>query len=356
MSNQIDHNNENDEISLKELILLAQTYIKELFKYWWIITICGFLFAGIMLINEMMKPITYTSSLTFMMQDEGGGANLGGVASLLGSFGFGGGENNADKMMKLIKSRTIIQQALFAKTNTNGRNDYFANHLMEAEEIEVFTDEEETDRFYFKRGSFKKTDTLENSVLMGLHGYLVGSPDVAGTLALEYDETSGIITMYLTSKSEHIGVEFLRVLFDIVDEYYVRLAIEKNARTLSILESKADSLSSAITSAEFRAANFEDTGRLLQLRVSQLEGLRAQKDIKIGIEQYAEVLKNKEIAEFSLNNITPVIQALDLPIYPIFPNTGNLPKAIVIGGFIGGFLSVLFVIARKVYLDTMKNE
>ncbi len=146
----------NDEISLKELILLVRGYFFEILKYWWIILIVSASFGLIYGLSAFFKNTTYKSSLTFMLND-GSGGSMGGVANLLGSFGFGGGgENNKDKMIELMKSRFIIKKVLSQEEIIGGTKDYFGNHLMRIQEIEVFQDEEKTIPFLFKDFDFKK--------------------------------------------------------------------------------------------------------------------------------------------------------------------------------------------------------
>ncbi len=346
---------ENDEISLKELILLIQAYIKELFKYWWIIVIFVILFVSLMVYRTLNKDISYTSSMTFMMNDEKS-STMGIAGGLLNSFGFGGGENNLDKLVKLLRSRSIIKKALFNKIIIDGEEDFIANHVMRVENIEIFEDEEQTQRFFFKNSNFDRFDRLSNEALLTLHAFIAGTKNNKGILSNSIDETSGIISLELTSLSETLAVEFLIILFNVIDEYYVEKTIEKNQRTYSIIENKVDSINGLVYNKEYRLAELIDSRRKLIKTTTKLDQLRLEKDLKILIEQQIEATKLKEQAEFSLLNTTPIIQKVDFPIYPIFPNSPSLLKAIIIGGFIGGFLSVVFIVIRKIYRDAMASD
>jgi uncharacterized protein involved in exopolysaccharide biosynthesis len=68
---------------------------------------------------------------------------------------------------------------------------------------------------------------------------------------------------------------------------------------------------------------------------------------------YAKVIEQKEIAEFSLNDQTPVVQIIDYPISPIEPSKSSLIKNIILSLLIGGFLGGFIVIARKILRDTL---
>jgi uncharacterized protein involved in exopolysaccharide biosynthesis len=69
---------------------------------------------------------------------------------------------------------------------------------------------------------------------------------------------------------------------------------------------------------------------------------------------YTEVAKNLELAKISLSEQTPIIQVVDAPKFPIEKKKNSIPKAILIGCFLGGFLMAAFVIARRVYRLIMK--
>lgn len=346
----------NEEISLKELLLLVKSYIQELLKYWWVFIIVGPLCAGLFYLKTTYDDITYTSKLTFMM-DSDSGPSLGAVAGLLGSFGLGGGgDNNLDKMIRLIKSRNITKDALFKKVTIDGNEDFFANHIMKTEDIEVFRDEEETDRFFFTRADFGKYDKLENKALMKVYKHVVGSPDKTGAMIINKDDLSGIVALETTFMSQILAVEYPDAHFEVVEKYFIEKTIEKSQATFDIVKMKYDSITSLISSKEYQFASELDQGRGLFLRKDQMTRETIKKDLMILYEQYGELVKNKEISEYSLLTITPVIQDIDRPIYPLEPNEFSWILAILIGGFLGGVMTAGAIIARKIYKDAMAEE
>lgn len=352
MSKTVD----NEEISIKELIILVQSYLKELLKYWWVFIIAGPLGGAIMFYKTSLEEPVYTSELTYMMESDNG-SSMGAVAGLLGSFGFGGGgDNNVDKMIALVKSRAIIKESLFRKVSVEGKVDFFGNHIMRSEDIEVFVDEEMTERFFFTRADFSRTDRLENEALMKVYKAIVGGEDGPGLLTISKDELSGFITIKTTFFQEELSVEYPNELFSIVERYFIDKTIEKSQNTFDIIKSKHDSIVGLISATEYQLAKEYDSGKNLLLRTNQLDKARLEKDIQVLYQQYAEIVKNLELSEFSLLSITPVIQPVDLPIYPIKPTESSLIVAIAIGGIVGGLLTALVIIVLKFYRDTMKEE
>jgi hypothetical protein len=349
----------NEEISLKELLLLVKDYVQELFRYWWVFIIVGPLCAGLFYLKTTYDDISYTSKLTFMM-DSDSGPSLGAVAGLLGSFGLGGsaGDSNLDKMITLIKSRSITKEALFRKIKLgeDGKEDFFANHIMRLEEIEVFIDEEETERFFFTRADFGKYDKMENKALLKVFKHVVGSPDKTGAMLIAKDDLSGIVTLESTFLSQELAVEYPESHFEVVERYFIEKTIEKSQATYDIVKMKYDSITNLISSKEYQFANELDRGRGLFLQKDQMTSQIIRKDLMVLYEQYGELVKNKEISEYSLLTITPVVQGIDLPIYPLEPNEFSWILAILVGGFLGGMMTAGVIIARKVYKDTMEGE
>ncbi|MEO6132986.1 MAG: GNVR domain-containing protein, partial [Saprospiraceae bacterium] len=77
--------------------------------------------------------------------------------------------------------------------------------------------------------------------------------------------------------------------------------------------------------------------------------LRLQRELTAMSAMYAEVLKNTEVADFSLRNKTPFIQVIDAPILPLAPALLSLPRLLLIGLVLGGFIGVAIIVARKFF-------
>ena len=69
---------EEDEITLKELILKVKEFFQEVLKNWLLVVLITLPFVLYFFYQAYKMPITYTSELTFMMNDDEGGG-LGGL-------------------------------------------------------------------------------------------------------------------------------------------------------------------------------------------------------------------------------------------------------------------------------------
>ena len=90
------------------------------------------------------------------------------------------------------------------------------------------------------------------------------------------------------------------------------------------------------------------------MRTDQITELRLQREVAALSAMYAEVLKNVEVADFTVKNKTPFIQVIDTPLAPIQPVRLSFLRLMLIGVLIGGFIGSALIIARRIYLTTFK--
>ena len=90
---------QDDEISLKDLILKIQEYFKEVIKYWWIILAFILLCGGYSFYKWYTSKVYYNATLSFMLSESEG--ESGGMASVFNNFSFGGSPGDAN-LLKVI--------------------------------------------------------------------------------------------------------------------------------------------------------------------------------------------------------------------------------------------------------------
>lgn len=367
MTENNNHISHDDEITLKELILKIKEFAQEVLRYWfWIILVAGVL--GLYMgYKAFSTDAQYKAQLTFMVNDDEGGGSMAGLGGLLGSFGFGGGgggKNNLDKILELSKTRKISQKALFQQVEIGDKKDFLANHIINYKDTigewgvkpfyNFWSPESKLKNFRFTGDSIQAFSKLENSALKGVHGLLVGGDTAPGFITSGYSEESGIMYLSANTKNTDLSIVLCNTLYKQLSEYYVTKTIEKQKFTYDIVKSKYDSIQVALKSAQYTLAKFEDRNQNMYGRVDNLEELRLNQEVqKLGI-MYGEAAKNIEIADFSLKNKTPFVQEIDFPIAPLSGYKPSLFRSLIIGGFLGAFLSIGFIVVRKIYRDTME--
>jgi len=351
---------EEDEITLKELISKLQEFWGEIWKNKFLVPIISGLFAVVFLWKAWSTPATYPAELTFMVEEDEGGRGFGGVTSILGQFGFGGGggggKYNLDKILELAQSRKIISEVLFEKALVNGTNQFLANHLID---IYNFHEkwEEDTDGlkgYYFSNNRIDSFDRKDNKALKAVYKKVVGGKDVEGILKKGFGEDTGILFLNIKSESEDFSLHFVKLLYKRLSQFYILKTIEKQETTFKVFKAKVDSIQMALNDAQYKLLQFDDRNRALTLRQYSFKKQQLQLEVSKIISSYGEAYKNLEISELALKNKTPFITVIDEPIAPIWPSKESKTKWFLIGGTIGGFLIVLFLIGRKVVRDAME--
>ena len=348
----------DDEISLKELVLKLGEFWQELWRGKWLIAAVIIPFLAFMLYRAINEPVTYSTKLTFMVDNESA-SGMGAMSGILGSFGLGGagGDYNIDKMLALVRSRKIIQTVLFQKEKIDGKEDYYANHLINIYDLHENWKEDTTGlkNFLFTHDSIPTFTLPENNALKILHGFVVGDPDKGLTALLETSssETTGIMSLDMKTENEALSIYMVEDIFQTLSTYYIEKAIEKQQHTYDAIKFKTDSTLTELRAAEYALANFKDSNFGLRTKKDQLTPIRLEAKVRMLYTMYGEALKNLELTEFALRDQTPVVQVIDLPIPPIEPKDGSLFKAIIIACLLGGFLGGGYIIGRKIIRDAM---
>ncbi len=346
----------DDEISLRELILKLKYFVEELLRSWRLLALCILLAVAYQVYQYITFEPVYTARMTFSVDEEEGGS-ASGITGILGQFGLGSvrpSRYNLDKILALSKSRRVLGQTLFVKAVVNDKEDYLANHL-----IGIYANEEEeasqTSFTFFTSDSLALFGRAENEKLLALYGLIIGPPDdpAKALLASNYNEDTNIMSLEMTTSNEALSIALTEGLFQKLSEYYIEKAVEKQLQTLKIIEAKKDSVLGVLRATEYNLAQFGDTRQGLVRKTDQISELRLRREITALSAMYAEVLKNTEVADFSLKNKTPFIQIIDSPLSPIAPTQLSLFRKLILGVLIGGLVGSIFVIGRRIIQDVL---
>ena len=148
---------EDDEITLKDLILSAKEYSRNVFRNWWVVGLIAIPVVGIFALQTYFEKATYSASIEFMVNEDDGSGGLGGITGLLGSFGLGKGTSkyNLEKILALAKSDKIVYPMLFDTITIDGSADLIANHLIRVYDLHEdwqYKSDTKWHGFYFTSG------------------------------------------------------------------------------------------------------------------------------------------------------------------------------------------------------------
>lgn len=362
-----DKTYQEQDVSVKEVILTVQDYVRALWKGKFLIIFLTGLCVGLFVLSALLTRPTFPGELTFMInEDDGGGA---GITGLLGEFGLGGGsEYNLDKILQLSKSRRVSQHMFFDSIMVNGKSDYLANHT-----IDYLESEEEWGKvnilakllyggdpmpikgFRFDNSDVASFGALENKALKVLHIMIAGTPDGSrvGLVTTEQSEETGIMSLISTTHRPELSAQMSIKLYEKLSKYYIEKSIEKHKTTLDIVQEKSDSIAEALSIAQANLANYKDKNQGVFRNKDKLYEQRILANIQKLVAIDEEVEKNLQIADFTLKTKTPYIEVIDEPTLPLLPNRKSIIQQIIKGMLLGLILSVGIIVVRKLWRDVM---
>ena len=346
---------EEGEISLKELILKLQEYFREVVQNWKWVVFITIPFVVISLYKAISTPTTYAAELTFMVNEDDGNG-IGGVSAILGQIGFGGGgkgKNNLDKILELSKSRTIVQQVIFDSVRIDGKKDFFGNHIIRLYDFHENWSDDTTGLKDFTFKDEKLPTRTERYALKAIYSKIIGSEDIVPIFKSEYNKDTGIMQFNANSVSEELSIEFCKVLYQYLSDFYVTRTVEKQQQTYNVMLQKVDSVKEVMANREYQLANFIDENRGLYTAKAKRKELELQRDVRLLNEMYAATLQNFEIADFSLKNKTPFIQLIDEPMTPLSEKRASKIMGLIYGFIFGFFVAICFILGRKIYAEAM---
>jgi len=283
---------DNDEISIKDLILKTQEYIKIIWSKKIALIAVSLLFGAGFALKAYLKPMTYTAELTFMVNEEDGGS-LGGIGAILGQFGMGGsggGASNFEKITEIARSGKICERTLMDSATVGGTTDLLANHIIKAYEMhEDWQEDTVLVDFLFTKpfAATKQYNIALNKLIVFFKG--AKKPGIA---SIEFDEKSTILKIATTAIDQELSAALTNSWYDKIQVFYVLKSTESSKKTLEELTVKADSIFSLLNGAESGLATGSDKLGLVKT-YDRLPTSRSGRNLQMYGAMYAEVIKNK---------------------------------------------------------------
>ncbi len=355
----VDQNNiqqiDNDEISLKELLQKIKEWYLFLLSKWKLIIAVAFI-GGIIGFTYayFQKPI-YKASLTFAMEDEkGGGGGLSGALGLASSLGIdlgssGGGAFAGANLIELMKSRKLVEKTLLSPITVNGKTQSLADYYLEINEAKKGWEEKPLlkDISFPVNADRSKFTLQQDSILNNIFNGIVKS----NLTISQKDKKVSIISIEANSTNEIFAKTFCETIARETSEYYVEIKSKKSRTNVDILQHQVDSirgeLNGAITGVAAAADNVFNLN--MAMNVKRAPSAHRQIDVQANTAILTQLVTNLELAKVSLLKETPLIQIIDKPILPLEKEKVGKLKSLILGGFLAGFLTVLYLVFSELY-------
>jgi hypothetical protein len=344
-----------DEISLKELIGKGKEWYAYFLSQWKIIVLAGFIGATIGLTYSLINKPVYTATLSFVVEDEKSGGGLSGALGLASQFGFdlgGGGGNifSGTNLPEFFKSRMMVEQTLLTPVKVEDKTISLAEmYIQNAKWRKEWNKKPKLASIQFLPNSNRKNFTrTHDSILGSIYTNLFkNSLSVA-----QKDKKISIITIDMISSNELFAKYFTEALAQQVSDFYIATKSKKARINMNILERQTDSIRGELNSAITGVAVANDNifGLNPSLNVRRTPSARRQVDVQANTAILTELVKQTELAKVTLRKETPLIQIIDKPILPLKKEKFGKAKGIVYGGFLAGFLWVIILMVKKIFL------
>jgi uncharacterized protein involved in exopolysaccharide biosynthesis len=354
-NNQIVNSSiDNDEISLKELIIKIKEWASFFKSKWKIIFFAGIV-GGIIgfTISVYDKP-TYKASLTFAMEEDKGtgGGGLSGALGLASSFGIdlggggGGGAFAASNLAELMKSRLLVERVLFSPIEIKEENTTLLEYYIQINELRKNSK--------FKNISFlqgidrSKFTRQQDSVIQQIYKSLISKESLS---IMQKDKKISILTIEVTSNDEIFSKLFCESLAQMTSDYYIETKSKKAKLNVDILGKQVENvqlaLNSAITGTALEVDNVFNLNPAFNIKGAKSK--KGQIDVQSNTAILSNLLVQLELAKITLRKETPLIQFIDRPILPLEKNRLGKIKSLTFGSAFAVFISIFVFIIINLY-------
>ncbi|MCA6472024.1 MAG: lipopolysaccharide biosynthesis protein [Chitinophagaceae bacterium] len=351
-----------DEISLKELIEKVIEVFKFLRSKWLIIALMGIVGGAIGLGYAWVKKPVYKAMVTFALEDDKqSGGGLSGALGLASSLGFdlgasAGGAFSGANLIELMKSRKMVEKALLNPINVGNDSITLADRLIEILGKRKKLEEEKiwVGKTLFPLVNVKEKFSLkQDSLLSILYQSVAGEKGILSVA--QKDKKISIITVEVNSIDELFSKVFAESIVKEVSQFYIETKSRKARNNVAILQKQADSVRNELNQAITGVAVVSDNTFNLNpaLNVNRVPSTKRQVDVQANTAILTQLVTNLELAKVALMKETPLIQLIDQPILPLKKDKPGKLKSLLLGGFLGVFLSALYILARRLFNNLM---
>lgn len=351
----------SDEISLKELIQKIGDWYHYLKTQWWKIAIAGFIGGVIGFVYAWMQPITYTAKTTFVVEDaKSSGAGLGGLASLAGQFGVdvgggaGGGLIAGDNILLYFKSESLAREVLLSPWDSTGKISLVDKYIETHDLKKSWAKNEKIGDINFPVNKNNHIYTrLQDSLLQ----VIISDHILKKQFSIaKIDKKAGFIQLSITFEDEALAKLYCDKLVEIAVKRYVVLKTERQQKTVDKLQLRVDSINNLLNKKTSASASLQTISATMDVNPLYRTGnaVAAElttRDKTMLATVYAEVVKNLELAKFTLSQETPVIQIIDSSLLPLNKNLTSKRQNTILGVTVSILLAPLLLILKKIIRD-----
>ena len=347
----------DDEISLRDIILMLKEWWNYFLSKWVILLFAGMMGGSIGVLYAYFQKPVYTAYLSFALEGDQSSGGLSGALGLASQFGFnlggsGGGAFEGDNLLQFMISRSMVEKALLSDIEIKGKKQTLADYYIEFNEMrESWEGKAGLEDLHFLPGADRsKFNIKQDSVLGEIHKSLL-----TGALTVDkIDKKLSLIEVKVISENELFAKSFTELLTKEVADFYTETKTKKSSVNVAILQKQTDSVRSELNSAILGVASTIDNNPNpnMSRQALRVPSQRRQVDVQANTAILQELIKNLEMAKVALRNETPLIQIIDRPILPLKKDRVSKRNSLLTGGILSGFIVLAYLIFKRL----MGNE
>jgi len=374
------HVNDDDEISLVELIQKARSFFRRVLREKRIIIFCLLITLPIGLLIAFGSTKQYSASLRIMpYRAASGSGGLGGLASLAGiKIPSRGAEETVQPEMYPDIAKSLDFQIALAESplyfsTLNDRVSpivYFSEYSQPSFADKVFTYTIGLPKWIILKilGLFRS----EEEVVLGTEDptpyllkydqeYLQLVTDIGSSLSVEPEKIKGFtnvtsLKIQATLPDPQAAAGLAKIAADQLMESVIQFEIRKITEELNYLESHHLQMEARYHKAQASLATFRDRTRNTTSAATQSEMERLQNEFSMAYELYRSVRAELEQARIKLNRDTPVFTILENVVVPNEPTSPRKGIILILSVFLGLFFGVGIIGVRMFWEHIQAEE
>lgn len=300
---------------------------KQLFQYVWnqknkvfllvfIGGIIGFTYAF------LSKP-KYQAKLVFLLNESKAGS-INPLSALAGQLGLSqvSPSISEDRILFLASTKNILGSALLSEFEPGVRIGDTLMGILHMREG-ILKDTSLVSFTNFKAHTIEEMSFAENKIMDDLINHiLISKKLVVETYKKKVSsfvgtQNNGILIVSFEDKHEMLSLKLTHAIYDRLSEFYTKAVTKSLQANYDLLDRREDSLRQVLTEVEVETASaIDDSYQVIRYKGKIREG-RLKRELEILNIMYAEVIKNKELAKFNLEQERPVFQLIDEPMLPL---------------------------------------
>jgi uncharacterized protein involved in exopolysaccharide biosynthesis len=348
---------QDEEISLKDLIKIIQSWAYLIYKNSLTILLVGSIGGGLGFYMAYSAKPVFKAESKFLVK-EGGPSGLGGSLGNLSSLLGGGGASMLDRTVAVIGSERVMNKVLLSAIQVAGNSDLVINHFVNLNKDLKKAWGKDT---ALAKARFTAIDTgvkwFNFPQRKALKSVLTSFSSEKGIVTKSFDKKTGIITLIVTHPNEEFAIEVNRLIYDELKIFMSELSSETANLNVGLLTKKVDSIQGELNGVRRALARRTDQSMGLLLNEDKIELKSLAVKEQLLLTMYGEAQKNLETFLFmsqSASNTTQ-LSILDSPFSPIKATKKSKVLYSVAGFFLTSLLCFGFILVRRWYKNVMAD-